>query len=820
MIGHNPFFTNYKTFLRELYRIQVSNNTDLPLERIICHFVDSLYFQNERVVCYPLAGQELKFYRQPIYGAEWDTNDDCLESTFVKISIDNLILIWEGLLLERKVFLVSQSKTILTNTCMALTSLLFPFQWIHVLIPILPEKLKVFTDAPVPLLIGICYKLDLSDFPADSIVFNIDKSSFEKYLDKLPKLPQKLHQNMLKRLDKYKNKFNNTSDQERLQFIDEVFNYSESDNGNNFNSQEVRDIFFEFFITMFKNYEKYFGFKNRKTKDGKLEQLVFNKEAFLKDHSSLEPGSFLYKFTETNIFAVFEDGFKYFEQNYLLQFFIDSIKKEKKKDKYYLPYIIPTLSSTVPEINTKDISNNKTYQYKYFPKLNSELYVKIDVPKPQYQSKFEISRDEWCFDVTKLHARDWCKFQIYIIYEIWYQFFSIIIPTFDDKRASCLIDHAIFILNELFKKKITPSRSLYTKLIRACARSSLSSKVNLIFSTMPQNYRQNNPLYYNAFMNGLYDGDIKMDETSSTSNSFSNNGSSSNLNRDNSKQKLMPRLSFLNLRSSIFMNNDHITNSNNVQELLESSIFLNYEYCPNCYKSKKLKKMSIEEVLGGFKREKNTYYSVCGVCLSKIYPKIYILYDNQTSLDHLDTVPLLSPMVLLKEVDTLIKNNGEKYFFLSDYYRMKEHRTIFWNIALYFQLLNLPLFTMSIQRHEARLNTLIEDLDKIRNNINNNNKKILGIGIGLINSTRTNTLSSDLQSRKNSSASNDHYSVFSTPTIKSSNLHSYDKTLHQKILEKVEMYSNGEIEKTNEDKTEIMNNVYEIRQVLNIFFNY
>jgi hypothetical protein len=32
LIGNYPFFYNYKIFLRELYRIQVSNNTELPLE--------------------------------------------------------------------------------------------------------------------------------------------------------------------------------------------------------------------------------------------------------------------------------------------------------------------------------------------------------------------------------------------------------------------------------------------------------------------------------------------------------------------------------------------------------------------------------------------------------------------------------------------------------------------------------------------------------------------------------------------------------------------------------------------------------------------
>ena len=49
--------------------------------------------------------------------------------------------------------------------------------------------------------------------------------------------------------------------------------------------------------------------------------------------------------------------------------------------------------------------------------------------------------------------------------------------------------------------------------------------------------------------------------------------------------------------------------------------------------------------------------------------RIYIIYDNnQKSLDIMETVGMLSPVVLLKEVDNLIKNKGEKYFFISEWY--------------------------------------------------------------------------------------------------------------------------------------------------------
>ncbi len=144
----------------------------------------------------------------------------------------------------------------------------------------------MFIDSPVPSIIGICFKVDMSEFPPESIVVNIDKCCCEKYLDKLPKFPQKLLQMMMKRLEKYKEKFNNPDDLPKASNCDEAFNMVMDicEDDKVFNVTEIKDIFYEFFVILFKNYEKYFGFKNKKSKE--KENLIFNKELFLKDHSS------------------------------------------------------------------------------------------------------------------------------------------------------------------------------------------------------------------------------------------------------------------------------------------------------------------------------------------------------------------------------------------------------------------------------------------------------------------------------------------------------------------------------------------------------
>ena len=59
------------------------------------------------------------------------------------------------LALERKILLVSEHKTLLTQVAVALCSFIFPLSWNHTLIPILPMSMINVIDAPFPFLIGV-----------------------------------------------------------------------------------------------------------------------------------------------------------------------------------------------------------------------------------------------------------------------------------------------------------------------------------------------------------------------------------------------------------------------------------------------------------------------------------------------------------------------------------------------------------------------------------------------------------------------------------------------------------------------------------------
>ena len=716
LLSYYPYFYNMNQFLKQLYQLQITSNTKIPLERAICSFVDSLYLQSfDKSITFNF-GEELNFYRIPYYGYEWDSKDECLNTMFHLLSYENILIAWEAVLLEKKIFILSTSKQALIHICMGLITLIFPFQWIHVFIPLLPEKLKVFaSESFVPEIMGINFPINFEDLPNDAIILNVDKNRFENYLEKLPKIPGNLKNYLVKKLNKIKPKYNIDCPKD-VKFIMDSLDYVSPLQMDVkkivIDSSEIRDIFYDFFIHLFKNYEKYFDWKKLQSKinDPKISVLIqkkeepvpFLKDVFLKEFSSKDEYSFLNLFTQTSLFGEFIESFKYIDPYSTTAFFLESIKKGRES-KYYLPDRKPKVNTVIPYINISDLKG-QTFFYRNFPnKLDSkyiENFEKKRIPKP-YRSRIKYTPDEWCYDIQKLNNRDWCKFLMYSIYEIWYTLFSYVIHFYDDKISEQLMDCAIDKLNDLIKLKINPSKKLLTKLVKSCGRNSLAKKVTPLFKLIYNNIKSNdtklNSLFHNAFMNGLYT-------------------ISENISNLNFPSLTNSTLNLANLRQSMVC---EMTSNETVKKLLEDVIFLTYEMCPICIKSnKKPKKITIEQILAGFSRGKSDYSSVCPNCFNKIFPKIYFLKKSQQNLEA-QNVNLLSPLNLVKEIEDIIKNHNfnEACFYLKDFFQKNyQNDIIFWNLVFYFKLFNLPTFVLYIDNDDLQYVKIKKEIFDIKNN--------------------------------------------------------------------------------------------------------
>ena len=91
----------------------------------------------------------------------------------VKISVQLLTY----LLFEKQLVLCSKSLSTLSSSCHCLISLMYPFEWDHTLIPVLPTKLTDVLCLPTPFLLGIFPSVlpELEDLPIEEVsIFDLD----------------------------------------------------------------------------------------------------------------------------------------------------------------------------------------------------------------------------------------------------------------------------------------------------------------------------------------------------------------------------------------------------------------------------------------------------------------------------------------------------------------------------------------------------------------------------------------------------------------------------------------------------------------------
>ena len=76
-------------------------------------------------------------------------------SLFKYFTIDNLINIFKLLINEQKILLIGENCKLLSKVAEGLTSLLYPFKWVHTYIPIISDQMLPIFDIFSPFLIGI-----------------------------------------------------------------------------------------------------------------------------------------------------------------------------------------------------------------------------------------------------------------------------------------------------------------------------------------------------------------------------------------------------------------------------------------------------------------------------------------------------------------------------------------------------------------------------------------------------------------------------------------------------------------------------------------
>uniref|UniRef100_A0A8C7FCN8 DENN domain containing 5B n=1 Tax=Oncorhynchus kisutch TaxID=8019 RepID=A0A8C7FCN8_ONCKI len=150
-----PFLLAARHFLSQLHQAVTSHAAPpLPLES----YIHNILYE----VPAPPPGRSLRFHgvQGPIVcqqpgPEELPLGDYPLGEAFSLLGVENLVRLLTSVLLETQILLYSQDYQRLMTVAEGITTLLFPFQWQHIYLPLLPAPLHHLLDAPVPFLMGI-----------------------------------------------------------------------------------------------------------------------------------------------------------------------------------------------------------------------------------------------------------------------------------------------------------------------------------------------------------------------------------------------------------------------------------------------------------------------------------------------------------------------------------------------------------------------------------------------------------------------------------------------------------------------------------------
>jgi hypothetical protein len=187
LLSHYPFYDIWRMFLTQIYQITLVQ-APLPIERYIANFVSEVPLP-------PLGKVEVKFgfTSKDLWSiCRPAVNDLPLANfsyrpLFASLSVGNIMVVSACLMQETRVALLSNHYALLGPVAEALLSLLFPFQWQGLYLPIMPFAMLDILDAPVPFIVGL-HSRYLADVPRrhrpKGVVFvNLDRDEVDLGFD-------------------------------------------------------------------------------------------------------------------------------------------------------------------------------------------------------------------------------------------------------------------------------------------------------------------------------------------------------------------------------------------------------------------------------------------------------------------------------------------------------------------------------------------------------------------------------------------------------------------------------------------------------------
>lgn len=260
LISLYPYITELSKIIKIIYQYSLVEKQIIPLEKIINNLIIEVPTPPRGIysIEYSLINESIILKANQMN--ELYTLNIEFEKLFTIFNLNNILEIFQYLMLNTKIIIFSKEIKNLTPVILSLLSLLYPFHYPYTVVSVLHKEAYKLIDNIVPVLVGINEKynsnflkendIDICDF---TLIVNMDKQELIKMEPpdtknkhkKLPSLPLKYKNNLENKINNYildikKNKKKNGRGEQPKVL-----------------QHKIRTFFLEFQIELMKDYSKY-----------------------------------------------------------------------------------------------------------------------------------------------------------------------------------------------------------------------------------------------------------------------------------------------------------------------------------------------------------------------------------------------------------------------------------------------------------------------------------------------------------------------------------------------------------------------------------
>ena len=154
-ISNYPFFNAFKTYLITLYRITTTPKVPIPLERFLMNVMHEVPVPPLGKTCvqFMVGDKQIQIKRNAPNSLPFIYVNGL--NLFRCLSVSSVINLFNALLQEKKIVLISSTFELILDVSETILTLLYPLELQGVYMPMLPQKLSDFLHSPVPFVAGV-----------------------------------------------------------------------------------------------------------------------------------------------------------------------------------------------------------------------------------------------------------------------------------------------------------------------------------------------------------------------------------------------------------------------------------------------------------------------------------------------------------------------------------------------------------------------------------------------------------------------------------------------------------------------------------------